>query len=172
MKSPSGLGVSGVTFSLHPRVGSPSYSRLFDVSKQVVGQMFVHGVNVFISDVGSTRSSGNACVLYFLNILIDTTLGVFTFTSSSSPRLIFAFDRRCWCYLPLPSYPYMVLHRQAPVQRLSVRAIRLSTLTQLLGAPSSCLRCFPHHDEAPRRSPPCFLEQTIRYWRVVTELVR
>ncbi|KAI0278616.1 vacuolar membrane protein-domain-containing protein [Russula aff. rugulosa BPL654] len=49
---------------------------LFDVSKQVVGQMFVHGVNVFISDVGSTRSSGNACVFYFLNILIDTTLGV------------------------------------------------------------------------------------------------
>jgi hypothetical protein len=46
------------------------------VSKQVVGQMFVHGVNVFISDVGSTRSSGNACVFYFLNILIDTTLGV------------------------------------------------------------------------------------------------
>ena len=47
------------------------------MSKQVVGQMFVHGVNVLISDVGSTRSSGNACVLYFLNILIDTTLGVF-----------------------------------------------------------------------------------------------
>jgi STIMATE family len=45
------------------------------VSKQVVGQMFVHGVNVFISDVGSARSSGNACVFYFLNILIDTTLG-------------------------------------------------------------------------------------------------
>ncbi|KAI0265954.1 vacuolar membrane protein-domain-containing protein [Gloeopeniophorella convolvens] len=49
---------------------------LFDVSKQIVGQMFVHGVNVLISDVGSTRSSGNACVFYFLNILIDTTLGV------------------------------------------------------------------------------------------------
>jgi STIMATE family len=41
--------------------------------------MFVHGVNVFISDVGSARSSGNACVFYFLNILIDTTLGVSLF---------------------------------------------------------------------------------------------
>jgi hypothetical protein len=50
---------------------------LFDVSKQVVGQMFVHGVNVIVSDVGSTRSSGNACVYYFLNILLDTTLGVY-----------------------------------------------------------------------------------------------
>ncbi|EIM87847.1 uncharacterized protein STEHIDRAFT_76464 [Stereum hirsutum FP-91666 SS1] len=49
---------------------------LFDVSKQVVGQMFVHGVNVLISDVGSHRTAGNACVFYFLNILVDTTLGV------------------------------------------------------------------------------------------------
>jgi len=60
------------------------HCRLFDISKQVVGQMFVHGVNVFISDVGSTRSSGNACVFYFLNILIDTTLGMSPCTSSSS----------------------------------------------------------------------------------------
>ena len=49
--------------------------RLFDVSKQIVGQMFVHGVNVFISDLGSHHSAGNACVYYFLNILIDTTIG-------------------------------------------------------------------------------------------------
>jgi len=48
----------------------------FDVSKQVIGQMFVHGVNVLISDVVAKVSAGNACVLYFLNILIDTTLGV------------------------------------------------------------------------------------------------
>jgi hypothetical protein len=52
--------------------------RLFDVSKQVVGQMFVHGVNLLISDVTAHRSGGgNACVFYFLNILIDTTLGDF-----------------------------------------------------------------------------------------------
>jgi len=47
------------------------------VSKQIVGQMFVHGVNVIVSDLGSTRTSGNACVYYFLNILLDTTLGVY-----------------------------------------------------------------------------------------------
>jgi hypothetical protein len=51
--------------------------------------MFVHGVNVFISDVGSTRSSGNACVFYFLNILIDTTLGVSPRSSPSSESLMF-----------------------------------------------------------------------------------
>ncbi|KAG0702407.1 vacuolar membrane protein-domain-containing protein [Suillus ampliporus] len=49
---------------------------LFDVSKQIVGQMFVHGVNVLISDLGSHHNSGNACTYYFLNVLIDTTLGV------------------------------------------------------------------------------------------------
>ncbi|KAH7909743.1 vacuolar membrane protein-domain-containing protein [Hygrophoropsis aurantiaca] len=49
---------------------------LFDVSKQIVGQMFVHGMNVLISNLGSHHSSGNACTYYFLNVLIDTTLGV------------------------------------------------------------------------------------------------
>ncbi len=51
-------------------------SRLFDVSKQVIGQMFVHGVNVLVSDLVSQHSDENACVFYFFNILVDTTLGV------------------------------------------------------------------------------------------------
>lgn len=50
-------------------------ARLFDVSKQIVGQMFVHGVNVLISDVVAHLATTNACVLYFLNILLDTTIG-------------------------------------------------------------------------------------------------
>ncbi|KAI0030678.1 vacuolar membrane protein-domain-containing protein [Vararia minispora EC-137] len=49
---------------------------MFDVSKQVIGQMFIHGVNVLISDVASHLEAGNACTYYFLNILVDTTLGV------------------------------------------------------------------------------------------------
>jgi len=49
---------------------------LFDVAKQLCGQMFVHGINLLISDVVARISSGNRCVFYFLNILIDTTLGV------------------------------------------------------------------------------------------------
>ena len=74
------------SYYLHVRC--PCHYRLFDVSKQVVGQMFVHGVNVLISDVGSARSSGNACVFYFLNILIDTTVGASPFTSPSSNSLM------------------------------------------------------------------------------------
>ncbi|KNZ76027.1 Transmembrane protein 110 [Termitomyces sp. J132] len=49
---------------------------VFDVSKQVAGQMFVHGANVLASDIISDYTSGNACVFYFLHILLDTTLGV------------------------------------------------------------------------------------------------
>lgn len=40
-----------------------------------MGQLFVHGLNVLISGVISDVTAGNACVSYFLNILIDTTFG-------------------------------------------------------------------------------------------------
>ena len=36
----------------------------------------MHGVNVLLSDLGALALAGNACTYYFLNILIDTTLGV------------------------------------------------------------------------------------------------
>jgi len=49
----------------------------FDVSKQVLGQAFVHSLNLLISGFGAVHSYGkNACVFYFFNVLIDTTLGV------------------------------------------------------------------------------------------------
>lgn len=67
--------VERVTVSFPFLLTSVSGFRLLDVSKQIIGQMFVHGVNVLISDLGSHHSSGNACVFYFLNILVDTTLG-------------------------------------------------------------------------------------------------
>ncbi|KAF4619221.1 hypothetical protein D9613_004975 [Agrocybe pediades] len=50
---------------------------LFDVSKQVVGQLFVHSFNVLVSDLTSNETFSNACVSYFLHILIDTTFGIF-----------------------------------------------------------------------------------------------
>ncbi|PPQ92346.1 hypothetical protein CVT25_008696 [Psilocybe cyanescens] len=49
---------------------------LFDVSKQILGQAFVHTANLLVSDLVSSHTSSNACVSYFLNILIDTTFGV------------------------------------------------------------------------------------------------
>ncbi|EUC67433.1 vacuolar membrane protein [Rhizoctonia solani AG-3 Rhs1AP] len=49
---------------------------IFDISKQIVGQIFVHFSNVFISDLVAHHSSNNPCTLYFLNVLVDTTVGV------------------------------------------------------------------------------------------------
>lgn len=57
-----------MSHSLFPR-------RLFDVSKQVVGQMFVHTANLLAAGLVSHHTDANACVNYFLNILIDTTFG-------------------------------------------------------------------------------------------------
>ncbi|KFY68520.1 hypothetical protein V496_01012 [Pseudogymnoascus sp. VKM F-4515 (FW-2607)] len=67
----------------------------FDVSKQVVGSVLLHGANLVMSmlssgrfsmkveDVIETRDEGgsgsgepNPCSFYFLNLLIDTTIGI------------------------------------------------------------------------------------------------
>ena len=49
---------------------------VLDISKQVTGQFMVHLLNVILSAVGTIHDSGNPCSLYFLNILLDSTLGV------------------------------------------------------------------------------------------------
>ncbi|KAM0751568.1 hypothetical protein T439DRAFT_324755 [Meredithblackwellia eburnea MCA 4105] len=49
---------------------------LGDVSKQVLGQAFVHASNVAISDLIAHHQNDNPCSLYALNIFVDTTVGV------------------------------------------------------------------------------------------------
>jgi len=49
---------------------------VFDVSKQLIGQIVVHFSNIGISGWISHVSVKNPCVTYFLNILVDTTLGM------------------------------------------------------------------------------------------------
>ncbi|KAL9932622.1 hypothetical protein V8E36_008321 [Tilletia maclaganii] len=48
-----------------------------DISKQMLGQLFVHTLNIILSDAVAAHGKNNPCSLYFLNIAIDTTLGVF-----------------------------------------------------------------------------------------------
>ncbi|KAJ9477371.1 Vacuolar membrane protein [Pseudozyma hubeiensis] len=48
-----------------------------DISKQMLGQLFVHILNVILSDFVASGGGENPCSLYFLNILVDTTVGVF-----------------------------------------------------------------------------------------------
>ncbi|EIM21601.1 hypothetical protein WALSEDRAFT_13022, partial [Wallemia mellicola CBS 633.66] len=49
---------------------------LCDVSKQIIGQAFVHGFNLLVSDFFAVHGGENPCSGYFLNITIDTTIGV------------------------------------------------------------------------------------------------
>ncbi|WVQ97133.1 hypothetical protein IAU59_004243 [Kwoniella sp. CBS 9459] len=49
---------------------------MYDVSKQLAGQAVVHGLNILISDLVASAAHNNPCSLYFLNVLIDTTIGV------------------------------------------------------------------------------------------------
>jgi hypothetical protein len=54
--------------------------RALDVSKQFAGAGVIHFLNLFISYVaGRPRNGGpktNLCVWYFLNVAVDTTVGV------------------------------------------------------------------------------------------------
>ncbi|KAI9274685.1 vacuolar membrane protein-domain-containing protein, partial [Phascolomyces articulosus] len=51
----------------------------FDVSKQLVGGIVIHSLNVVASYISGGNPEGNQsnpCVWYFLNIFVDTTIGV------------------------------------------------------------------------------------------------
>ncbi|KAK9241374.1 vacuolar membrane protein-domain-containing protein [Lipomyces kononenkoae] len=61
----------------HPR--RPVIVWMFDVSKQVMGAGGIHMVNIFLAILSSSQeaeASSNPCNWYFLNILLDTTIGV------------------------------------------------------------------------------------------------
>ncbi|EIW76290.1 hypothetical protein CONPUDRAFT_168857 [Coniophora puteana RWD-64-598 SS2] len=105
---------------------------LFDVSKQLFGQAFIHGVNVLISDVSSHVSAGNACTFYFLNILVDTTLGVgliyvflhvFAYVLNEKLHLT-GFESGK--YGDPPSYSFWL--RQAAVYVVALSAMKLSVI--------------------------------------------
>lgn len=49
---------------------------VLDISKQMLGQLFVHSLNVLLSSIIANVGDFNPCSLYLLNILVDTTLGV------------------------------------------------------------------------------------------------
>ena len=64
---------------------------MWDVGKQMTGQAVIHGLNLLvsrdawlllisqISNVVAGAAESNPCSLYFLNVLLDTTIGVLIF---------------------------------------------------------------------------------------------
>ncbi|KAG6910792.1 hypothetical protein DXG01_007680 [Tephrocybe rancida] len=123
------------------RVDGLSSPRIFDVSKQVVGQMFVHGANVLASGVISEFTSGNACVFYFLHILLDTTLGVailYVILYATSNVLV---DRLQWkgfesgVYGTPPSIKFWA--RQAAVYVLALTTMKIVVIIIIVMAPGT-----------------------------------
>ncbi|KAG0365281.1 hypothetical protein BGZ54_006684 [Gamsiella multidivaricata] len=52
---------------------------LYDVSKQIVGGVVIHSLNLLAATLfglSSERKDSNPCIWYFLNIFLDTTFGV------------------------------------------------------------------------------------------------
>lgn len=78
------LGLIAILFlavkRLHEHPRRPWRIWLFDVSKQVLGALFIHFVNVLasiaISGDDTPGMDDNPCTWYFLNVLFDTTIGV------------------------------------------------------------------------------------------------
>jgi len=62
----------------HPK--RPFKIWILDVSKQVIGQVMVHCMNIALSYIrifDTSTKVTNPCVWYFLNLFLDTTLGIF-----------------------------------------------------------------------------------------------
>ena len=152
------------------RVSHPQgHGRSFDVSKQVIGQMFVHGVNVLISDVVAHLSTTNPCVLYFLNILIDTTLGESLFQRVRAvPILRLFIFSRCRDNILHHSRCYIRPCREIPFEGIRVWSIRKPTFVELLG-PSSRRLCFcPHNNEGSRYSSLRDMAWDFQAWRMAS----
>ncbi|RKP38567.1 Vaculolar membrane protein-domain-containing protein, partial [Dimargaris cristalligena] len=51
----------------------------FDVSKQASGSAMVHGLNLFAAYFSgkSSHEDSNPCIWYFMNLVLDTTFGVY-----------------------------------------------------------------------------------------------
>ncbi|KAI9295575.1 hypothetical protein K502DRAFT_279582, partial [Neoconidiobolus thromboides FSU 785] len=74
------LAISSLVFKRyteHPRRAFLIW--FFDVSKQGFGALMIHFFNIFISGESGRENEkySNPCLWYLLNLLLDTTLGVF-----------------------------------------------------------------------------------------------
>ena len=49
----------------------------FDISKQIASACTQHCLNLLLSVIASTDTTADECIWYFLNFLLDTTIGVF-----------------------------------------------------------------------------------------------
>ena len=48
-----------------------------DTSKQAISASLVHFVNLFLAIITPNQNYSNPCIFYFLNLGLDTTVGVY-----------------------------------------------------------------------------------------------
>lgn len=77
------------------------------MSKQFIGAGMIHFINIGISYAASQPTTGpvtNLCVWYFLNVAVDTTLGVFilwcwfTLLQGALDKLVHEYDNLLWSW--------------------------------------------------------------------------
>ena len=146
--------------------------RLFDVSKQVVGQAFVHGVNVLISDLAAHHSAGNPCVMYFLNILIDTTFGAAPVSmtklfESCSPR-----GNRSCCHILSFTFIHPFPYKNLGLEGLYLWRLWRTSVVFVLVATSSCLCQLAYNNETSGCGLVCHMARSHSDWGLATELDR
>ncbi|XP_015729935.1 store-operated calcium entry regulator STIMATE-like isoform X2 [Coturnix japonica] len=72
------LGVLAFSILMLKRLREPKHERrpwriwFLDTSKQAIGMLFIHFANVYLSDL----TEEDPCSLYFINFLLDATLGM------------------------------------------------------------------------------------------------
>ena len=77
------LGSVALSFLIIKRYREPSKSRRswtvwgYDTSKQVLGMLFVHFANIVWASYISGKFTGDACSLYLLSFLLDSSVGLF-----------------------------------------------------------------------------------------------
>ena len=77
------LGSVALSFLIVKRYREPSESRRswtvwgYDTSKQVLGMLFVHFANIVWASYISGKFTGDACSLYLLSFLLDSSVGLF-----------------------------------------------------------------------------------------------
>lgn len=132
--------------------------------------MFVHALNVLISNLGSHHSAGNACTYYFLNILLDTTLGGFLWTFELNCGSDAVGLKRRRTDLSRAAKCNLVVFKKTWHQGLEDGTIRQPSFTYVLGPPGCSIRLLHYNDEASRGRLICCLARYIQHRRLAPQL--
>ena len=72
------VSIGSLIFKRHIEIPKRSWKIwLFDVSKQLIGGFFTHIANIMVSEYILYTKGGDECAWYFINFVVDCTIGIF-----------------------------------------------------------------------------------------------